>query len=90
VSSLSVVASSYRRGLPDSTFRPWLARRIEREAWATVNAWHGNRQQCLGRVLGFLEIGVRLGYWSRKTADGVAESVPAGYGLRSVRRRLLR
>ena len=76
--------------MPDSTFRYWLARRIEREAWATVHAWRGNRQQCFGRVLGFLEVGVRLGYWNRRTADGVAESVREGYGLRSIRRRLLR
>jgi hypothetical protein len=33
-------------------------------------------------VLSFLEVSVRLGYWSRKTADGVAESVREGYGLR--------
>ena len=40
--------------------------------------------------LQFLEVGVQLGYWSKKTADGVAESVRQGYGLSKVRRRLLR
>lgn len=39
---------------------------------------------------GFLEVGVRLGYWSRRKADGVAESVREGYGIRSIRRQLLR
>ena len=74
----------------DQSAVPRLARPTDR-AWVVgnLNAWHGNGQQCFGRVLGFLEIGVRLGYWSRTTADGVAESVRQGYGLRSIWQRLL-
>lgn len=71
----------------DHAFRRWLARRIEIEAWAAARSYPGNRAQCFGRVLGFLEVGVHLGYWSKKTADGVAESVRQGYGIGRVRRR---
>ena len=86
-----VGVGSYRRVLPtDQALRYWLARRIETEAWAAARSWPGNRQQCEGRVLGFLEVGVRLGFWSKKTADGVAESVRQAVQVRTLRRRLLR
>ena len=74
----------------DQAFRLWLARRIETEGWVAARSYPGNRAQCLGRVLGFLEVGVQLGYWSKKTAEGAAESVRQGYGLTKLRKRLLR
>jgi len=68
----------------------WLARRIETEAWATARSYPGNRRSMLRSCPRLLEVGGKLGYWSKKTAEGVAESVRQGYGLGKVRRRLLR
>jgi hypothetical protein len=69
--------------------REWLARRIETEAWAYANADHLTRDLCLGRMHGFLEVGVDTGYWSKKVADQVADSIQQKWGLRRVRRRLV-
>ena len=87
---MSAAACSVDALPTDQALRLWLARSIETEAWAAARSYPGNRQQGFGRVLGFLEVGVRLEYWSKRTADGVAESVRQAYGLGKVRRRLLR
>jgi hypothetical protein len=41
-----------------------------------------------GRVLGFLEVGTKAGYWSPKVAATVADSIQQKWGLRQIRRRL--
>jgi hypothetical protein len=69
--------------------REWLARRIETEAWAYAKADSTTRDIRWGRVLGFLEVGTRAGYWSPKVAEQVADSIQQRWGLSRIRRRLL-
>ena len=83
------------RGVRPSRYRPdvdrdWLARRIETEAWAYAKADSTTRQIRWGRVLGFLEVGTHAGYWPKKVADQVADSIQQRWGLRRIRRRLTR
>lgn len=70
-------------------FRYWLVRRIEVETRAYRNADYLTRDIRWGRVLGFLEVGVHLGFWSEKTSSRVSDSIH--YGRRKgVSRTLLR
>ncbi len=70
-------------------FRYWLMRRIEVETRAFHNADYLTRDIRWGRVLGYLEVGVRLGYWSERTSSRVSDSIRYGR-RRGVSRTLLR
>jgi hypothetical protein len=61
------------------TARPLaLARASEIETFAFHNADHQTRQIRWGRVLAYLEVGVRLGYWSEQTSAWVSDSIHHG------------
>ena len=53
--------------------RDWLIDRIEIEALALANADQTTRAIRWGRLLGFLEVGTRLGWWSRRSAERYAD-----------------
>ena len=55
--------------------RVWLLDRIDAEARAYRNADPQTRQIRWGRLLGFLEVGIHLGWWSKRSADGYADAV---------------
>ena len=59
----------------DAVSRARLVSRIEIEARAYRNADYTTRDMRMGRVLGLLEAGAVLGYWSRLKAGGVAEAI---------------
>jgi hypothetical protein len=64
-------------------------RRIEVETRAFHNADRPTRQIRWGRVLAYLEVGVRLGYWSERTSSRMADAIANGWS-RGLPRRLLR
>jgi hypothetical protein len=70
--------------------REWLLRRIEIEALAYANSDQTVREIRWGRVLGFIEVGVAFGFWSKRAADGAANVLGHRYGVRRVRRLLNR
>jgi hypothetical protein len=70
-------------------FRFWLVRRIDVEAIAFHNADYLTKDIRWGRVLGYLEVGVHLGYWSARTSWRVSDSIYSG-SHRSIARTLLR
>ena len=70
-------------------FRYWLVRRIEVEAGAFHNGDYLTRDMRWGRVLGFMEVGVHLGYWSEQTSSRVSDSIHYGR-RRGMARTLLR
>jgi hypothetical protein len=70
-------------------FRYWLVRRIDVETIAFHNADYLTRDIRWGRVLGYLEVGVQLGYWSARTSSRVSDSIRNGRRS-SVPRTLLR
>jgi hypothetical protein len=72
----------------DAVSRARLVSRIEIEARAYHNADYTTREIRWGRLLGLLEAGVVLGYWSRRKAGGVSEAVRHGLPVRRVRRML--
>jgi hypothetical protein len=41
-----------------------------------------------GRVLAYLEVGVRLGYWTKHRAEQMSESIRHHYRIRRVARQL--
>ena len=59
-------------------FRHWLVRRIEVETRAFRNADYLIRDIRWGRVLAYLEVGVRLGFWSERTSSRVSDSIHYG------------
>jgi hypothetical protein len=70
--------------------REWLVRRIEAEARAYVNGDRTTRPIRWGRVLGFLEVGVAFGYWPKRTAEQVADSIYHRWAVWKVGRMLRR
>jgi hypothetical protein len=64
--------------------------RIEIEAQAYRNADTTTKAIRWGRVLGLLEVGVVLGFWSRRKAGGVSEAVRNGLPAWRLRRILAR
>jgi hypothetical protein len=75
--------------VPDA-FRPWLVKRIEREAQAFATSDSTVREIRWGRVLAYLEVGVRLGYWTKRRAEQVSESIYHRYLIPRVARQLER
>lgn len=49
--------------------RAWLLERLIIEVRAYANADNQTRLMRLGRMDGYLEVGVAFGYWSRRSAD---------------------
>ena len=76
--------------VPDAVSRARLVSRIEIEARAYRNAHYTTRDMRMGRVLGLLEAGAVLGYWSLRRAGGVSEAVRCGLPVWRVRRMLAR
>ena len=72
------------------TDRAKLIARIEVEARAYRNADATIRGLRYGRVLGLLDAGATLGFWSRREAAHVSEVVRNGAGMRQVRMALLK
>jgi len=64
----------------DARRRAWLKRRIEIEARAYSTADAKVKPIRWGRLLAFLEVGVRFGWWSRKAASAYTDA--AYYGER--------
>lgn len=75
--------------MPDA-FRHWLIKRIEKEAQAFATSDSTVRQIRWGRVLAYLDVGVRLGYWTKRRAEQVSESIYHGYRVPRVGRQLQR
>jgi hypothetical protein len=65
----------------DAGARTALLRRIQREAQAYANADETTRLIRWGRVMGLLEAGVVLGFWSAKARDRASEQVHYKYAL---------
>jgi hypothetical protein len=70
--------------------REWLVRRVEQEARAFANADRSTRDLRYGRVLGYLDVGVAFGYWSKRSADRAADSIAHRWALGKLRRTLSR
>lgn len=66
--SVSEASPTLREVLDDDDARAWLVARIEIEARALANAELSRRAMIAGRLHGFLEVGTRFGWWSRKSA----------------------
>jgi hypothetical protein len=62
----------------DAVSHARLVSRIELEARAYRNADSTMKAILMGRVLGLLEAGAVLGYWSRRNAGGVSEVMVTG------------
>ena len=75
--------------MEDDPRRDWLLARLDIEARALANADHQTRAIRWGRLLGMLEVGVRLGYWSRRSADRYSDAAYFGHG-RARARKILR
>ena len=58
--------------------RAWLLGRLIIEARAYANADSQTRLMRLGRVDGYLGVGVAFGYWSRRQADHMYEAILHG------------
>jgi hypothetical protein len=74
----------------DVVARRALLKRVEREARAYANADETTRLIRWGRVMGLLEAGVVLGFWSRKARDRAGELVQHRYALHRLPRTLER
>ncbi|MDP9234686.1 MAG: hypothetical protein M3P01_09070 [Actinomycetota bacterium] len=61
-----------------ATERARLVSRIEVEARAFRNADATTRNLRFGRILGLLEAGTILGFWSRKSASRIGDAVYCG------------
>jgi hypothetical protein len=72
----------------DEGARLALMRRILLEARAYANADETMRQIRWGRVLGLLEAGVVLGFWSARARDRASELVQHRYALHRLPRTL--
>jgi hypothetical protein len=72
----------------DQTGRKALLKRVEREARAYANADETMRLIRWGRVMGLLEAGVVLGFWSAKARDRASEQVDYRYALHRLPRTL--
>ena len=55
--------------------RAWLLERLIIEALAYANADTETRLMRLGRVDGYLGVGVAFGYWSRRQADHMYDAI---------------
>ena len=58
--------------------RSWLLERLIIEARAYANADNQTRLIRLGRVDGYLGVGVAFGYWSRRSADRMYDAILHG------------
>lgn len=74
--------------MPEDPRRAWLIARIE-IAQDMKNAEPHRRDMRFGRLLGFLEVGTRFGWWSKRSADYHSEAVWHGVA-RGKAHRLLR
>jgi hypothetical protein len=72
----------------DTDARRALLRRVQREAQAYANAEETTRLIRWGRVMGLLEAGVVLGFWSAQARDRASEQVHYRYGLHRLPRTL--
>jgi hypothetical protein len=55
--------------------RDWLLERMILEAGAYANADNQTQLMRLGRVDGYLGVGVAFGYWSRRSADRMYDAI---------------
>jgi hypothetical protein len=77
----------YRAVVDDTRRRAWLKRRLDIEARAYAGADPKVKLIRWGRLLAFLEIGVRFGWWSHKAASAYSDAAYYG-GRRPNSRRL--
>ena len=61
-------------------------RHVEVEARAYANADYLTREIVWGGVLGFLEVGAAFGYWSKRSADAVSETVRHRWRIGRIRK----
>ena len=77
--------------MPEDPRRAWLISRIEIAARDVKNAEAHRREMRFGRLLGFLEVGTRFGWWSKRSADYYSDAawhgVARGKAHRLLRRR---
>jgi hypothetical protein len=71
--------------------RAWLIARIELAAQDLKNAERHRRDMRFGRLLGFLEVGTRFGWWTKRSADCFSDAawhgVATGKASRLLRKR---
>jgi len=70
--------------------RTWLLERMILEARAYGNADNQTRLMRLGRVDGYLGVGVAFGYWSRRSADHMYDAILHGQAWPARLRRMAR
>jgi hypothetical protein len=61
--------------MPDEEFRAWLLHRVEAEGSAVHKSDRVMHDVQLGHVMGYVDVGVFLGYWSADAAARLAQAI---------------